>query len=73
MLERAVVASCDVVTVKVAERLPAGTVTVPGTCAAELLDPSVTVSPPAGAWPVSVTVAVEVPPPRTAAGLRATD
>ena len=47
---------------------PAATVTLEGTVAAALLDANVTVSPPAGAGPVSVSVAVEVPPPFTEVG-----
>src|SRR4051812_44596850 len=49
-------------TVKLAEVARAGTVTVAGTVAAEvLLLESVTTSPPAGAAPVRVTVPVDVP------------
>ena len=54
---------------------PAGTVTVPpaGTCAeAESLE-TLTVAPPVGAAPVSVTVAVEDWPPITVDGFMETD
>ena len=52
---------------------PAGTVTVlEGTVAtAVLLLAIFTTSPPVGAGPLRVTVAVEVAPPTTAVGLRA--
>lgn len=52
-----------VVTVKVAEEEPAGTVTEPCTVADEELDESVTVLPPVGAAPLRVTVPVELAPP----------
>lgn len=55
----------EVVILKVAEVLPAGTVTVDGTCASALLLASVTVTPPAGAAPLSVTVPVLEDPPET--------
>src|SRR5207245_999418 len=47
---------------------PAGTVTLPGTEAAELLLDSVTCVPPAGAGPSSVAVPVELLPPVTVVG-----
>jgi len=59
-----------VVTVKVAEELPAVTATFAGTAANELLLDSAIVMPPVGAGPVRVTVPVEGLPPVTAVGLR---
>jgi len=63
------VTACDV-TVNVAELALAGTVTLAGTVAAEvLLLPRVTTVPPEGAEPFSVTVPVELAlPPTTLAG-----
>ena len=59
---------------KVAVEAPAGTVTLVGTVAAEvLLLVKLTATPPVGAAPLSVTVPVDVPPPVTVAGLRLTD
>lgn len=59
------------VTVKVALNAPAGTVTLAGTVAiAVLLLDRVTLLPPEGAGPSSVTVPVEVAPPVTEVGLR---
>ena len=63
-----------VVTVKVAVVEPADTVTLDGTCAADvLLLLSVTDAPPVGAAPESVTVPVEEVPPVTLEGLSDTD
>ena len=59
----------DVLTVKVALVLPAGTVTMDGTLAAPLLLESMTCAPPAGAGPLSVTVPMEdCKPPTTLVG-----
>jgi hypothetical protein len=59
----------DVLTVKVALALPAGTVTMDGTLAAPLLLESMTCAPPAGAGPLSVTVPMEdCKPPTTLVG-----
>jgi len=50
---------------------PAGTVTLAGTVAADvLLLLSVTVTPPVGAGPFSVTVPVDVPPGATDVGFK---
>jgi hypothetical protein len=49
-----------VVTLKVAEEAAAATVTDAGTVRAESLFDSVTVAPPAGAFPLSLTVQVEL-------------
>jgi hypothetical protein len=62
-----------VVTLNVTNVLPLGTFTVAGTVAATFDDVSCTVVPAAGATPVSVTVPMEVLPPRTAAGANVTD
>ena len=60
-----------VVTGNVAEVVPAGTVTLAGTCAAAvLLLESVTSDPPAGAGPDNVTVPVEEVAPMTDVGLK---
>ena len=63
-----------VLTLKRALVLPAGTVTLDGTVAIEvlLLDRATTV-PPEGALALSVTVPVELPPPVTLAGFKAND
>ena len=59
----------DVLTVKVALLAPAGTVTLDGPLAAPLLLESLTVTPPAGAGLLSVTVPVEdCSPPITLEG-----
>jgi hypothetical protein len=62
------------VTVNVAEVTPCGTTTFGGTVAVAVdwLD-SVTVAPPAGAGPLSRTVAVEVPAEMTLAGFNVTE
>jgi hypothetical protein len=64
-------ATADVVIVKVAVELPAATVTVAGTVAAEELELNDTETPPAGADPVNVTVACELVPPITDVGDKA--
>ena len=62
--------TANVVTLKVAEVWPAGTLTMPGTCAAEeLLVASVTEIPPAGEGALKKTVPVALVPPATLAGL----
>src|SRR3954470_18909171 len=55
--------TADVVIVNVADVWPAGTVTIGGACAIELLVAIVIDAPPEGAAPVSVTVAVTLLPP----------
>lgn len=67
-------ATGKVVTVNVAVVAPAATVTLAGTVAtAVLLLVSATTAPPAGAAPFNVTVACEVPPPRTELALTLTE
>ena len=64
-----VIRTMDVLTLKLALVAPAGTVTLGGTLAAELLLVSATTAPPGGATALSVTVAVEdCSPPTTLVG-----
>ncbi|HZD32492.1 MAG TPA: hypothetical protein VE779_12625 [Candidatus Angelobacter sp.] len=70
----AVFVTALVVTVNVAVVLPADTVTLPGTVAAEVkLLESVTTAPPEGAGPDSVTVPVEGAGPVTVVGFRVSE
>jgi hypothetical protein len=63
-------ATANVVTVKLAEVCPPGTLTMPGTvAAAALLVESVTEIPPAGAGELRTTVPVAFVPPLTLAGV----
>jgi hypothetical protein len=62
-----------VVTVNVAVVAPWGTITEDGVLAAELSSDNVTVVPPAGAGPVSVTVPVVELPAVTLVGLKERD
>jgi hypothetical protein len=62
-----------VVTVKVAVVLPAGTATLAGTVADELVLERVTVMPPVGAAAFKVTVPVDELPPATEAGFSETE
>jgi hypothetical protein len=65
--------TAEVVIVNVALVAPAVTVTLAGTCAADvLLLVRVTTAPPDGAGPVKVTVPVDEVPPITELGLRLT-
>ena len=59
----------DVVILKLAEELPADTVTDAGTVADVMSLESFTTSPPAGAVPLRTTVPVEFDPPVTVDGL----
>ena len=62
------------VTLKLAEVWPAGTLTMPGTCAAdELLVARVTEIPPEGEGELKKTVPVPLVPPATLVGLIAMD
>src|SRR6516164_1277260 len=66
--------TAEVVIVNVALLAAAGTTTLAGTCAAAvLLLVNVTVAPPAGAGPLSVTVPCELVPPATTVGFSASD
>ena len=62
-----------VFTVNVALAAPAGTVTVAGTVAADILLESETVALPYGAGPLSITVPVEGEPPVTLVGFSVTE
>jgi hypothetical protein len=74
MTDVVVDATPKVVTVKVADVLPAGTVTLFGTVAAAvLLLERVTTEPPVGAATLSRTVPVELFPPTTEVGLNVND
>lgn len=64
------VVTTEVVAVNVAEVAPAATVTEAGSVAALELSLRVTLAPPVGAGPLSVTVPVELVPPTTVAGLK---
>jgi len=67
-------ATALVLTVNVALVAPAATVTLDGTrAAAVLLLDSVTIAPPAGAAPLSITVPVEEFPPVTLVGFSVSD
>jgi len=63
----------DVVTVKLAEAAPAGTVTIGWGRATRLLVESVTVTPPAGAGPLKNTVPERLFPPTTLAAASVID
>jgi hypothetical protein len=66
--------TAEVVIVNVALLAAAGITTLAGTCAAAvLLLVSVTVAPPAGAGPLSVTVPCELAPPTTTVGFSVSD
>lgn len=65
--------TATVVTVNEAKVWPAGTLTIPGAVAVELLVASVTVTPPAGAGELRKTVPVALVPPGTLVGLTETD
>ena len=66
-------ATPPVVMVKVADVLPAETVTLAGSVAAGLPLERVTTAPPVGAGALSVTVPVGLVPPVTLVGFRVTD
>ena len=70
MVTNVLFATANVVTVKLAEVCPAGTLTTPGTRAALALPvASVTEIPPAGAGALKNTVPVAFVPPLTLAGV----
>jgi len=70
MVTNVLFATANVVTVKLAEVCPPGTLTMPGTvAAAALLVESVTEIPPAGAGELRNTVPVAFVPPLTLAGV----
>src|SRR2546430_2751551 len=74
MVTDVTLATVLVVTVKSALVAPAETMTLAGTCAADvLLLDSDTVAPPLGAAPLNVTVPVDELPPVTLLGSTATD
>ena len=74
MFADVVINTSPVFTENVALLAPAGTVTLEGTLAAELLLVSATRAPPAGAGALSVTVPVEdCSPPTTLAGFKLSD
>src|SRR5215469_16758535 len=74
MVELAVVVTLLVVMVNVEVVAPAGTTTFVGTCAAAvLLLLNVTVAPPVGAAPLSVTIPWELLPPTTLVGFSVRD
>ena len=62
-----------VVIAKVAVVVPASTSRLAGTCAKVLLLDNVTVAPPAGATPLSVTVPTALFPPTTVIGVTVTE
>jgi len=71
MVTLLLVRTLEVVTVKVAEVAPAGTITLDGTVATfDLLLESVTVVPFDGAGPLRVTVPVDGLPPTTVDGFK---
>ena len=74
MVTEVEVATAVVVTVKVAEVAPPGTITLAGTVATDvLLLERVTTAPPPGAGPLKVTVPVEGLPPATLVGFKVSD
>jgi hypothetical protein len=65
-----VTATAEVETVNCAPLVPAGITTVAGTVAKGLLEARLTVNPPPGARPLSLTLPMELVPPVTAVGVR---